>query len=98
MMKVQFYRPDEACSEAVIRFNESALKIIQSKKFNVEDCPKGILITFPTVDNYNSFKVTSKKREAKIECAHDVDSGWFPMTKTEQGHFLIDLYEPEEED
>lgn len=96
-MKVQFYRPDEEDSEAIIRFNESALKIIQSRKFNVEDCPKGILITFPSIDNYNSFKVTNKSREATIESDHDVDSGWYPMTKTEQGYFLIDLYEPEKE-
>jgi hypothetical protein len=90
--KVQFFREDEECSEVTLRFNEPALKLIQSRSFNIEDYPKGILITFPSVDSYNSFKVTNKKREIEAESESDAKSGWYPMTEEANGYYLIDLY------
>jgi hypothetical protein len=90
--KVQFYRKDEEDIEVQLKFNEPALKLIQSKPFDLEDCKKGILITFPTIDSYNSFKVTSKKREVDFDSEHDVESEWYPMTEEVNGYYLIDLY------
>lgn len=90
--KVQFFREDEECSEVTLRFNEPALKLIQSKPFEIEDCPKGILITFPTIDSYNSFKVTSKEREVIFESGYDVESEWYPLIEEVNGYYLIDLY------
>ena len=90
--KVQFHREDEEDYEVQLRFNEPALKLIQSKPFDLEDCPKGILITFPKIDSYNSFKVTDKKREVTFDSEHDVESEWYPMAEEVNGYYLINLY------
>ena len=91
MKRVEVIRPDEFHEEVVLKFNEAALSVIQSKPFNVEVIPQGILITFPQVDHHKAMKVTNKKRECKTKFIEDFEDGWYEMVRFGKEDYLIDI-------
>lgn len=90
--QVNITRPDNDSDVVVLRFNESAYQVVRNVPLVFEETDQGVLLTVPQVDNTKAKRITFKKRVIPFSLIADFeDDTWFPISKIEEGQFLIKM-------